>query len=104
MEVPPPLFWHFDWGGWDHPFSYGRMPVQVFIMVYLVDTNRRHGCLRVIPRSHIQEHRLHETMSRAHTNELRWASDLSSIEFQPDPDEVHVTVQAGDTVTWDNLA
>jgi len=21
-----PLFWHFDWPGWDHPFSYCRLP------------------------------------------------------------------------------
>lgn len=97
----PPLFWHFDWGGWNHPFSYGKMPVQLFIMAYLVDTNPHNGCLRVIPKSHIQEHRLHQSMGRAHTDELRRASDLSSIEFQADPDEADVAVQAGDLVIGD---
>ena len=98
----PPLFWHFDWAAWDHPFSYGRMPLQLFIMVYLVDTNLRNGCLRVIPKSHIQEHPLHETLQQAHADDLRRASDLSSIEFQAHPDEVDVTVKAGDLVIGDS--
>ena len=98
----PPLFWHFDWSVWDHPFSYGRMPAQLFIMVYLVDTSRRNGCLRVIPRSHVNEHPLHEIMGQAHSDELRQGSDPSLIEFQPHPDAVDVTVKAGDLVIGDS--
>jgi hypothetical protein len=98
----PPLFWHFDWGGWDHPFSYGPIPVQLFVMVYLVDTSPQNGCLRVIPRSHIEEHRQHESMRRAHANELRTAADPSAVEFQSDPDEVDVAVKEGDLVVGDS--
>ena len=47
----PPLFWHFDWAAWDHPFSWGKIPAQLFFMYYLVDTNINNGCLRVIPKS-----------------------------------------------------
>lgn len=97
----PPLFWHYDWGGWSHPFSYERMPTQVFVMAYLVDTNPGNGCLRVIPRSHIEDHPLHEMMRDAHTEELLSASDLSAVEFQKHSDDVDVAVQAGDLVVGD---
>ncbi len=98
----PPLFWHFDWAGWDHSFSYCSTPTQLFIMVYLVDTSSHNGCLRVIPRSHIEDHPLHNLMGQAHTDEIRRASNLSAIEFQSHPDEVNVAVKAGDLVIGDS--
>ena len=41
-------------------------------------------------------------MKQAHTDELRQATDLASVEFQPHPDEVEVTVKAGDLVIGDS--
>ena len=44
----PALFWHQDWWGWDHPLSFTDQIAQVFVMIYLQDTNNKNGCLRVI--------------------------------------------------------
>jgi len=98
----PPLFWHFDWMGWDHPASYEKIAIQTFFMYYLVDTTIENGCLKVIPKSHLDEHPLHELMRDAHTQDLREAKDLASKEFQPHPDEVNVCVKAGDLVIGDS--
>jgi hypothetical protein len=98
----PPLFWHFDWMGWDHPASYLKGPLQTFFMYYLVDTSIKNGCLKVIPKSHIEEHSLHEAMRGAHTEELREAKNLQAPEFLPHPDEVNVCVKAGDLVIGDS--
>jgi hypothetical protein len=48
----PPLYWHNDWSFWEDPVSAKAMPSQMFGMVYLCDTSRQNGCLRVQPRSH----------------------------------------------------
>ena len=32
----PPLFWHQDWWGWNDPVSYTDIPMQLFLMYYLV--------------------------------------------------------------------
>ena len=98
----PPLFWHYDWAAWNHPFSYEPFPAQIFLMFYLVDTTRENGCLRVIPRSHIEENPLHEVLRNPHTDELRRANDLTWVEFQERPDDVDVPVKAGDLVMGDS--
>ncbi len=98
----PPLFWHHDWGAWNHPFSYEPVPGQIFLMFYLIDTNRENGCLRVIPRSHIEENPLHAVLRDAHSDELSRAADLSWDEFQERPDDVDVPVKAGDAVLGDS--
>lgn len=98
----PPLFWHYDWAAWNHPFSYEPFPAQIFLMFYLVDTTRENGCLRVIPRSHIEENPLHEVLRNPHSEELRLANDLSWAEFQERPDDVDVPVKAGDLVVGDS--
>jgi hypothetical protein len=98
----PQLFWHFDWGGWSHPISFENIPVQIFLMIYLTDTSRENGCLRVIPGSHLRENQLHTELAHAHTSLLGEASDLSRVEYQPRPDEVDVSVKAGDLVVGDS--
>jgi ectoine hydroxylase-related dioxygenase (phytanoyl-CoA dioxygenase family) len=98
----PPLFWHFDWMGWSEPVSYEARPLQTFFMVYLVDTTRANGCLRVIPGSHLNDHPLHQQMADAHTPAVARAEDLSRPEFQTQPDEVDVPVRAGDLVIGDS--
>lgn len=98
----PPLFWHFDWGFWNHPISYDNFPAQMFFMYYLTDTTRENGCLRVIPRSHREENPLHAQLAHAHTALLTEAKDLSRPEFQERPDEIDVTVKAGDLLIGDS--
>ena len=98
----PQLFWHFDWMGWSHPRSYEKTPLQAFFMYYLVDTRRENGCLRVIPRSHIDEHPLHQILADAHSPDLRQAKELDRPEFSSYPDEVEVHVKAGDLVIGDS--
>ncbi len=95
----PPLFWHQDGIVWDDPISYTGEPVQVFLMYYLIDTNRRNGCLRVIPGSHRRRHRLHG-LPPAHGEDLAAAEEHHPA-LQPDPDEVDVPVRAGDVVIGD---
>ncbi len=98
----PRLFWHFDWGFWNHALSFEKVPVQLFLMYYLTDTSRANGCLRVIPGSHLNENPLHRLMAKAHTSSLKEAVNLNSVEFQLRPDEVDVCVRAGDLVIGDS--
>ena len=98
-QVAPPLYWHQDGILWDDPTSYSDLPVQVFLMYYLVDTNRDNGCLRVIPGSHRRRHRLHD-LPPAHGDALNAAGE-DHPSLQPDPDEVDVPVRAGDLVIGD---
>lgn len=98
----PPLFWHYDWAGWDDPGGFDPLPQQVFLMYYLVDTNRENGCLRVIPGTHTRHHPLIDRLAEAHSDELRAARDLGNPAFAIQPDEVDVPVRAGDVVIGDS--
>ena len=98
----PPLFWHQDWWGWDHPHSYTAVPQQIFLMYYLVDTSRENGCLRLIPGSHLKRHPMHDDFPEAHTEEIRRAKDPADSVFQDHPDAVDVCVEAGDLVMGDS--
>lgn len=96
----PPLYWHQDWWAWDDPISLRPEPPQVFLMYYLTGTNRENGCLRVIPGTHRKRIRLHDLIREAHTDASR-AAQLDEPEFMQHPDEVDVTVDAGDLVIGD---
>jgi len=98
----PPLFWHFDWGFWNHPISYEPRPLQLFLMYYLTDTTRANGCLRVIPGSHLRETPLHKVIAEAHSDDLSSARDLNRVEFHEQPGEIDVMVKAGDLVIGDS--
>ncbi len=98
-EVAPPLFWHQDGIIWDQPMSYTDTPHQFFLMYYLIDTNRQNGCLRVIPGSHLNRHRLHG-LPPAHTDEIQKADEHHPA-LQKDPDEIDLPVKAGDLVIGD---
>lgn len=98
----PPLFWHHDYVIWDDPDAFGPVPQQLFLMYYLVDTSPENGCLRVIPRSHLQDNPLHALLEEAHSNRLREAVDLFDPAFSNRPDEVDVMVSAGDLVIGDS--
>ena len=98
----PALFWHQDWWGWDDPCSYEPPPQQVFLMYYLVDTDRHNGCLRAIAGSHLHRHPMHEHVVEAHTDELRSMADPDHPAYRPAPGEVDVPVRAGDLVIGDS--
>ena len=99
----PPLFWHQDWWGWNHPVSYGDpVPQQLFLMYYTVDTAPANGCLRLIPGSHLERHRLHDAVPSAHTNALREMEDPRSPVYQAVKEAVDVPVRAGDLVIGDS--
>ena len=94
----PALFWHQDWWGWDDPCSYEPPPQQVFLMYYLVDTDRHNGCLRVITGSHRKRHPLHQHLEAAHTDALRAMADPDQPAYRPAEGEMDVPVRAGDLV------
>ena len=97
----PPLFWHQDGVLWDHPISYTDQPQQYFLMYYLVDTNRRNGCLRVVPGSHLKRHALHDVRPGRDDGVAR-ASNLDHAAFQHAEGEIDVLVNAGDVVIGDS--
>ena len=97
----PPLFWHQDGVLWNHPISYTDQPQQYFLMYYLVDTNRRNGCLRVVPGTHLKRHALHDVRPSGDDGVAR-ASNLDHAAFQHAEGEVDVPVKAGDVVIGDS--
>ena len=99
----PPLYWHQDGVLWEHPISYTDQPQQYFLMYYLVDTNRRNGCLRLIPGSHLKRHALHDVRRKAHEDDgIRRATDMDHPAFQQAEGEVDVEVRAGDVIIGDS--
>ena len=97
----PPLFWHQDWWAWNDPVSYTDLPLQLFLMYYLVDTSIENGCLRVIAGSHRKRNRIHDTVHTTHKEELSRATDPSNPAYQPMPEDKAVPVRAGDLVIGD---
>jgi hypothetical protein len=96
----PPLFWHQDWWGWTEPESYGPQAHQLFVMIYLTDTTRENGCLRVIPGSHRHDHPLHH-MEAAHSEALAAFRNPADPAYGSHPDEVPVPIRAGDVLVGD---
>ena len=96
----PPLFWHQDWWGWTEAESYLPRPQQWFAMIYLTDTSPANGCLRVIPGTHRRDHPLHR-LDAAHSAALQAVSDPADPAYGTHPDQVAVSVKAGDVVIGD---
>ena len=96
----PPLFWHQDWWGWDHPSSYTSTIAQFFVMIYLQKTDKTNGCLRIIPGSHREPFEQLSSLD-AHTDELSAYSDPQSIQFEDIDQGVAVEVEIGDIVVGD---
>jgi hypothetical protein len=96
----PALFWHQDWWGWDHPISYTDHLPGLGVMIYLSDTCVENGCLRVIPGSHRNQHKLH-SLPVAHEQTLSHIDDPDDIAYQSDASELPVEVNAGDVVLMD---
>ena len=96
----PALFWHQDWWGWRHPISRTGRIAQIALFLYLTDTTRENGCLRVIPGTHRRPHPLHALID-AHDPSLAGVSDPDAPAYASHPDEVDVPVVAGDVVVVD---
>ena len=104
ISKPPggdPLFWHQDWWGWDSDISYQTEPTQLFVMIYLTNTNVENGCLRVIPSSHTQWHELHD-IPAAHSKELAMEVDENNPIYASHPDELALPVSTGDVLIGDS--
>lgn len=111
----PALYWHRDWMYWDQPESDAPMGVQLFLMVYLVDTTPHNGCLRVLPGSHLQKLSLDDELGmqdpRAHGGRSNWSEDWAKDPGLGDkiqgmvssyPGAVDVAVRAGDLIIGDS--
>ena len=96
----PPLYWHQDCMHWNHPQAALPWPSQIFMSYYLVDTTRENGCLRAIPGTHLKRIPLHADLPAAHGPEIQ-AADVDHPAFAEHPDEVDLTVKAGDLVFAD---
>ena len=96
----PALFWHQDWWGWEHPISYTDQVAQLFVMIYLQDTTKNNGCLRVVPGSHRNPHFLHDN-DKAHTESVSRVEDSQDTLYLSVDEEKPVTVQFGDVVVGD---
>ena len=96
----PALFWHQDWWAWRHPISRSRRIAQIALFLYLTDTRRENGCLRVIPGSHCRRHALHDVID-AHDPALAAVENPDDPVYASHPDEVDVPVAAGDVVIAD---
>ena len=103
----PALFWHRDWHYWESPESQSPFGIQMFLMLYLVDTSPDNGCLRVIPRSHTQR----VPLDVHHPGHSRWGEDVETDKALPEavargvaeqPGAVDVAVNAGDLVIGDS--
>jgi ectoine hydroxylase-related dioxygenase (phytanoyl-CoA dioxygenase family) len=70
-------------------------------MFYLVDTSPQNGCLRVIPRSHHTSHPLHLVTSTGHDGDVRHQDPSTSLAYTNYPEQVDVSVRAGDLVIGD---
>ncbi len=97
----PALFWHQDWWGWNHQFSYTSEIAQFFVMVYLQDTNVENGCLRVIPGTHRVPHPFHESQD-AHAESLSRVDDPHDPLYLHVKGQVEVPVRYGDVVFGDS--
>ena len=91
------------WWGWNDPISYDNpVPQQVFLMYYLVDTDRHNGCLRLISGSHVKRHPMHDAVPDAHTNALREMEDPGSPVYRMVDEAIDVPVKAGNLVIADS--
>ena len=96
----PALFWHQDWWGWQHPISREDRIAQVALFLYMTDTTRQNGCLRLVPGTHRRRHPLHDLVD-AHDPALAEVKNPDDDAFASHPDELDVPVKAGDVVVVD---
>ncbi len=96
----PRLYWHQDCIMWNDARAYSDSPPMIFLMVYLEDTTRENGCLRLLPGTHRKRHILHD-MGEAHTRDINRMDNPEDPRFKDYAKEVDVPVSAGDLVIGD---
>jgi ectoine hydroxylase-related dioxygenase (phytanoyl-CoA dioxygenase family) len=92
----PQLDWHRDGRYWNDPTTRTPQPRQVFLMFYLVDTTPANGCLRVVPKSHLQKHPIDDLLQRSASTRLFQNPEYPG--FGHAEGEVDVPLRAGDFV------
>ena len=96
----PRLYWHQDCIMWQDERAYSDNAPMIFLMVYLEDTTRENGCLRLLPRTHRRRHILHD-MGEAHTKDINRMDNPDDPRYLDYPNEADVPVKAGDLVVGD---
>ncbi len=96
----PPLWWHQDWWCWDHAVSFRAAPAQLALLIYLSDTDRGNGALRVLPGSHRRSSSIHALLPEAHA-EATAELDPAHPAFAELPEQVTLPLRAGDAVVLD---
>lgn len=96
----PPLWWHQDWWCWDHAISYRHAATQVAVLCYLTDTSVPNGALRVLPGSHRRSVPMHAHLPEPHGDEAN-RLPLDHPAMSDHPDQVTLSVRAGDAVVLD---
>ena len=96
----PALFWHQDWWAWQHEISYTEEIAQFFAMIYLQDTNKENGCLRVLPGTH-RDPRILQKHKNAHSESISRVESPEDPLYYPMEGEVEVPVSYGDVIIGD---
>ncbi len=95
-----PLYWHTDWWAWDDPISFEQEPAMLFVMIYLTDTNKNNGCLRVIPGSHLKFDKVHKYIKEHHSH-YRLYNNPDDPVFQSADNEIDINSNLGDVIIGD---
>ena len=95
-----PLYWHTDWWAWDDPISFETKPTMLFVMFYLTNTNKKNGCLRVIPGSHLKYNKVHQHIKKHHSH-YRLYNDPNDPVFKSVDDEEDIPSELGDIIIGD---
>ena len=93
-------YWHQDWIFWGEKESRDKYPHQLFLMYYLTNTNKKNGCLRVIPGSHHKRCSAHDSKS-GHDSGARHEDPKTSSAYDRHPREIDVPIKSGDLLIGD---
>lgn len=93
-------YWHQDWIFWGEKESRDKYPHQLFLMYYLTNTNKKNGCLRVIPGSHHKRCSAHDSKS-GHDSDARHEDPKTSSAYDRHPREIDVPIKSGDLLIGD---
>jgi ectoine hydroxylase-related dioxygenase (phytanoyl-CoA dioxygenase family) len=107
----PPTFWHQDFIGWSDSIAYSTPHSHLQVLIYLTDTNQHNGALRVIPKSHIKKHQIHDKWNafvascsgnvKSATSALRDYRDECAWAYDSCRDQSVLSVQKGDVIVID---
>jgi ectoine hydroxylase-related dioxygenase (phytanoyl-CoA dioxygenase family) len=96
----PALWWHQDWWCWDHPVSFGVAAPQVALLLYLSNTDRANGALRVLPGSHRRSAPIHALLPEAHGSDAE-GLDPTHPALADLPEQATLALRAGDAAVLD---